>query len=107
MAEYQILYWHDIPLQVRAGERDNRVSQALPPRFQQAVDNAAMSVGLIDTDEYLSELAWSDPQEREGSPNEVVSAVVAELDEKYPKVEWQKTVESLTEQISGATFSEE
>lgn len=107
MAEYQILYWHDIPLQVRAGERDDRVSQALPPRFQVAVDNAAMSLGLIDADEYLGKLAWSEPQEREGSPAEVVAAVAAELEEKYPKVEWQKTVDSLAEQISGKSLTGE
>lgn len=100
MAEYQILYWHDIPLQVRAGARDERVSQELPSRFQVAADNAAMAVGLIDTDEYLNELAWGDPQEREGDPQAVVSAVVAELTEKHKKIDWHQTVASISARIA-------
>jgi len=95
VAEYQILYWHDIPLQVRSGGRRDRVSQELPSRFQVAIDKAAMAAELIGTDEYLSEFHWSDPQEREGSPDEVVATVVAELDARYPAVNWQKTANSL------------
>ena len=43
MTTYQVLYWHDIPLQVRAGGRRDRASIELPIRFQEAVDNAAMA----------------------------------------------------------------
>ena len=43
MARVQVLYWHDIPLQVRAGRRGNRGSVELDPRFQAAADQAAMA----------------------------------------------------------------
>ena len=95
MAEYQILYWHDIPLQVRSGGRRDRVSQELPSRFQVAIDKAAMAADLAGTDQYLSEFHWSELLEREGSPGDVVAAVVAELDARYPTVNWQTTVNSL------------
>ena len=96
MAEYQVLYWHDIPLQVRSGGRRDRVSQELAPRFQVAIDKAAMAAELAGTDQYLGEFHWSDLQEREGSPADVVAAVAAELEAKYPEVNWPKTAESIT-----------
>ena len=95
MAKYQIMYWHDIPIQVRAGGRRDRVSQELPQRFQVAIDQAAMAAGLTGSDAYIETFRWGDPQEREGSPAEVVAAVVSELDAKFDKIKWQKTAESL------------
>lgn len=91
MTTYQILYWHDIPIQVRAGGRRDRVSRELPPRFQAAIDSAAMAAGLTGTDAYLDGFAWSEPQEREGSSEEVVAAVVAELDRQYETIDWRST----------------
>lgn len=95
MAKYQILYWHDIPLQVKAQEGRTRASKPLSDRFQVAVDNASMDAGLTDTDEYLNLMQWGEPQEREGSPDEVATALVAELEAKYAKIDWRKTAESL------------
>lgn len=108
MAEYQILYWHDIPLQVRSGSRRDRVSQELPSRFQVAIDKAAMAADLAGTDQYLSEFHWSESHERPGSPQEVVAAVVAELDAKYPAINWHKTVTSVTGgEVTAAEISEQ
>ena len=95
MAEFQVLYWHDIPLQVRAGNRRNRVSFELAPKFQAAIDQAAMASGLIGTDEYLDGFRWSEIQEREGSAEEVAATVVAELDASYPQIDWQKTAKAI------------
>ena len=98
MAKVQILYWHDIPLQVRAGGRQQRVSRELPDRFQVAIDNAAMAAGLIGTDAYLDGFHWREGEEREGSPTEVVAAVIAEIENRYPIVDWQKTAKQLKSQ---------
>jgi hypothetical protein len=92
MASYQILYWHDIPAQVRAKGADrDRASVMLPQRFQEAIDNAAMSAGLIGSDEYSDAFRWSEPQEREGSAQEVASAVAAELEAQFPEIDWRAT----------------
>lgn len=99
MASYQIMYWHDIPIQVKAGRGRNRASEALPPRFQIAIDNAAMAAGLTGSDAYIEGFHWSEPQEREGTPQEVVTAVAAELDAQYQTIEWRKTAAVL----AGAT----
>jgi len=88
MTTYQILYWHDIPVQVRAGGRRERVSVALPARFQAAVDSAAMAAGLTGTDGYLSGFVWGAAEERDGTPAEVAAAVAAELDARYATIDW-------------------
>jgi hypothetical protein len=92
MASYQILYWHDIPVQVRAKGAGGRVSKQLPPRFQEAIDQAAMAAGLIGSDEYTEAFRWSDAQERDGSAEEVAAAVAGELDAQHGRINWRKTV---------------
>lgn len=95
MTTYQILYWHDIPVQVRAGGRRDRAGSEMPHRFQAAVDHAAMAAGLTGTDAYLAGFEWGDAAEREGTPAEVVAAVVAELQAAYPAIDWRATVEKI------------
>jgi 5-methyltetrahydrofolate--homocysteine methyltransferase len=92
---YQILYWHDIPLQVRARCEGGRASAALPPRFQEAVDSAAMAAGLIGSDAYTEAMRWGEQAERPGSPQAVAAAVAAELDAAHPAVDWRATVRKI------------
>ena len=50
MARYQILYWKDIPAQVRVFPDAGRpLSRQLPERFQQEIDARAMTEGLTGT----------------------------------------------------------
>jgi cvfA/B/C family virulence factor len=98
MATYQILYWHDIPAQVRAKDAGGRVSKQLPQRFQEAIDQAAMAAGLIGSDDYTTAFRWSEAQEREGSAAEVAAAVAAEIDGQHPRINWRKTVSAIRPQ---------
>lgn len=98
MASVQVLYWHDIPVQVRASAGRERRSVSLSDRFQEAVDRAAMIVGVIDSDDYTDLYAWGDPQEREGSPQEVAQAAAAELEAQYADINWRATAEALRKQ---------
>ena len=95
MTSYQILYWHNIPVQVRAGGRRERVSVELPPRFQEAVDGAAMAAGLTGTDGYLSGFVWGKLQERDGSPAEVAATVAAELEAQQADIDWRATANAI------------
>ncbi len=95
MAQYQILYWHDIPLQVRSRAGRERANVSLPLRFQEAVDAAAMAAGMTGDDAYTDGLRWSDPQERDGAPDEVAAAVAAEIDQQYLAIDWRKTAAAL------------
>lgn len=95
MTSYQVLYWHDIPVQVRAGGRPARVRVGLPPRFQEAIDSAAMAAGLTGTDGYLAGFAWSAAEERDGAPADVAAAVAAELEARHGTIDWQATAAAL------------
>jgi hypothetical protein len=55
MAELTVISWRDIPAQVVARKGRRAVRVALAPRFQEAIDAAAMRAGLVDSDAYLGE----------------------------------------------------
>ena len=81
---YQIVYWRDIPAQVKAKAGRTRAGKQLSERFQVYIDRAAMRSGLFNTDDYLNEWRTSEAQEREGEPDAVAEAVAAELEAAYP-----------------------
>jgi hypothetical protein len=83
MARYQVMYWKDIPSQVKAEDDGGTAKAMLADRFQQAIDAAAMADGSTGTDAYLEGWGWAKKQERAGSAQEVVSAVVAEIEAEY------------------------
>jgi hypothetical protein len=84
MARYQILYWKDIPAQVKAADEGGRpVSRPLPDRFQAEIDQVAMREGLTGTDQYLDQWRWTEKRDREGSAEEVLQAVIHELEREF------------------------
>src|SRR5579871_3138525 len=56
MAQLITVYWHDIPAQVIAKAGRTSAKRELSPRFQEAIDRAAMVSGEHGTDAYLA--AW-------------------------------------------------
>jgi len=83
MATYQILHWRDIPAQIKVKEGKKRVSAQLSARFQEKIDQVAMKMGLLGTDEYLEQFKWSKAVEHQGSAQEVADAVLEELEAKF------------------------
>jgi Virulence factor len=84
MARYRILSWRDIPAQVKVSEEGRRpLSAPLSERWQQEIDRVAMRDGLVGTDEYLAEWEWSPEVERPGSAEDVLEALVAELEASW------------------------
>jgi hypothetical protein len=84
MATYKILYWQEIPSQVKADDGLDEVSLPMPPRFIVKIDQVAMERGLHGADDYLAQWRWSDDEERDGTAQEVAEAVVAELESAWP-----------------------
>ena len=82
MALYQILYWQDIPSQVKAWDDFDETKIELSQKFIVKIDNAAKEQGLTAEDDYLNQWKWSKEQEREGTPEEVAEAIKNELEEK-------------------------
>jgi hypothetical protein len=79
-SKYQIIYWRDIPAQIKVRAGAARAARSLSERFQQAIDETAMRQGLIGTDEYLAMWRTSEWLDREGSPEEVAAALADELE---------------------------
>jgi len=80
VATYKILYWQEVPSQIKAEDDLDDVTLPLDPRFLERIDRLAVQRGLQGTDDYLGQWRWSDPQEREGTAEEVAQAVKRELE---------------------------
>ncbi len=79
-----VIYWRDIPAQVRARAGRARVSTPLPDRFMVAVDRAATVAGKTTTNEYIAE--WREESRECGEDLEEESSREAErLSEAYPE----------------------
>jgi hypothetical protein len=79
MAEYQVLYWREIPCLVKATDGTTEASVRLPQRFHDAIDDAAMQAGATDTEAYLAGWHWGPMLARPGTAGEVAEAVAADL----------------------------
>ena len=82
--QYQIIYWRDIPAQVKIRGTEIRTARELSPRFQEAIDEAAMRTNLFGTDDYLAMWRMSKWQEREGEPRSLAESIAAELEAAFP-----------------------
>ena len=83
MPEVTIVYWRDIPAQVIVGKGRRGAKRALPERFEQAIDRAAMKTGARESDAYLAEWRKAPPYTTEGDPAEVADAEAARLEASY------------------------
>jgi len=82
VATYRILYWQEIPTQIKAEDDLEDVTVLLDEKFMQQVDVLAAKRGLQAADDYLAQWKWSEEEEREGSAREVAEALRAELEAK-------------------------
>jgi methanogenic corrinoid protein MtbC1 len=83
-AKFQILYWQDIPSQIKAWDDFDEIKMDMPSRFADRIDASAQKQGLISQDAYSAHYRWSAETERAGSPQEVAEALKKELEAKFP-----------------------
>lgn len=84
MSEYQITFWRDLPSLVTAREGDVVSKAELPPRFAEQIDQVAMDEGLTGSDAYLEGWRRSEWIAGEGTPGELVAAVISRLVQEHP-----------------------
>ncbi|MHB8589167.1 MAG: virulence factor [Candidatus Dormibacteraceae bacterium] len=85
MASFQVMFWKHIPSQVTAWEGEAKVKRMLPDYFQAAIDAYAMKDGSTDMDAYLAGWLRGPVEERAGTPEEVLNAVIEELTAANPR----------------------
>ena len=95
VTEYQVTLWRDLPSLVVAREGESVTKGPLAPRFQEAIDEAAMRLGETSSDEYLAGWTRGEWTAAEGSPHDVCDRVVAELEEQWPAVRVAEYLDTL------------
>lgn len=76
--QYKILYWRDIPAQIKFYGQGRPVAHALPSRFQVLIDRVAMEEGLTGTDAYLEQWHWGPKQDHDGDQDSLVARIEAD-----------------------------
>ncbi len=79
MARKTIIYWRDIPSQVVVQRGRNREKAMLSPRFQEAIDRAAMRAGKGGSDAYIAEWRREATTVDSGDELQAIARAEAEL----------------------------
>jgi hypothetical protein len=83
MAEYQITYWRELPSLVVVRDGSDVTKSPLSPRFQEAIDEAAMRVGDVSSDAYLAGWERGGWTPAPGTTAAVADEVVARLEAEW------------------------
>jgi hypothetical protein len=83
MAEYQITSWRDIPSMVAARDGDETTKIQLAARFQEAIDEAAMRLGEVGSDDYLAGWTRSDWATSDGDHAHLAAVVAEQLEDEW------------------------
>ena len=86
---------------VVAREGDAIAKAQLAARLQLAIDEAAMRLGDVGSDDYLAGWQKNDWTEGDGSPEELVAAVVSQLDDAWS----QERIDAYLDSIGPASAS--
>jgi methylmalonyl-CoA mutase cobalamin-binding domain/chain len=78
-SKYQVLYWQDLPSQIKVWDDFEERKLDLPSPFPDRIDAAAQRLGLASGDAYIAQLRWGPELTKTGSPDDVLESVVKEL----------------------------
>ncbi len=87
MVKYRIFYWKHIPSSITVEGDGRTIKKQLSQKIQNAIDSYAMAEGLTGTTEYASQYKRGPWVERDGSPEEVADALLAELEVEFARIE--------------------
>ena len=90
MAKYRIIYWKHIPQSFTVEGDGRTVKKQLSQKIQDKIDAYAMAVGATSTTDYAKEYKRGQWIEREGTPEDVAEALLAELEVEFAKIEIPK-----------------
>ena len=83
-SQISILYWKEIPVQVKAENDENAVSVPLDHRFQEAADAIAMMDGSYGSDAYLDAWQWGQPTHSELDPQSAADELAQSINNGMP-----------------------
>ena len=85
ISKYRIMYWKEIPVQVKVEDDLDVISEPLDPRFQQAVDAISMFDGSMGSDDYLMGWTWGEEIKIEGNAKDIVQKISGKYNSSMPK----------------------
>ena len=85
ISKYKIMYWKEIPVQIKVEDEKEVISQPLDDRFQKAVDAISMFDGSSESDDYLMGWHWGDEIEIEGNAKNVAEKIAEKYNLLMPK----------------------
>jgi hypothetical protein len=94
MAALIVISWRDIPAQVLAKRGRETAKQQLSPRFQEAIDRAAMRAGKGSSDAYLADWRRSAPRPCGEDLQVEAAAEAARLEQRYSDAELERLIRS-------------
>ena len=83
--QVSILYWKEIPVQVKAENDETTVSLPLDHRFQEAADAVAMMDGSYGSDAYLDAWQWGQPTQSELDPKTATDDLAKRINNGMPE----------------------
>lgn len=90
MARYRIMYWKHIPQSLTVEGEGRTIKKELSQKIQNAIDAYAMAEGLTSTTDYAAQYRRGTWVERDGSPEEVAEALLAELEAQFARTEFPR-----------------
>src|SRR5271154_2673534 len=92
MASLIVISWRDIPAQVIVKRGRETAKVQLSPRFQEAVDRAAMRAGKGSSDAYLADWARSAPRPCGDDIAAEAAAEAARLEARYTDEDLERLI---------------
>ena len=87
--------WREIPSMVITRNGETQLKVALPARFQEAIDEAAMRLGAIGADDYIAGWVrdpWINSNEE---PDQLAARITAELEVDFSEAKLATILDSL------------
>jgi cvfA/B/C family virulence factor len=100
VASLIIISWRDIPAQVVCKRGRETAKVQLSPRFQEAVDRAAMRAGKGSSDAYLADWKRSDPRPCGEDLHAEVTAEAAKLEARYTDEDLERLIRAKGLEVS-------
>ena len=105
MAKLILISWRDVPSQVIVKKGRETVRKQLSPRFQEAVDRAAMRAGRGSSDAYIADWKRSEPRECDRDAEAAANEEISRLEARYNDADLERLIRAHGVDESAATSS--
>ena len=85
MAKVRVMYWKEIPVQIKAEDEWENVSIMLDGRFQQGVDAVSMLDDSSSSEDYMMGWQWGPVTDVFGDAREVAQEMAERFNEGFPR----------------------